>query len=148
MTYKQVGNTPGPCPASCRSTLSLEQKTTSMFSSNFSSKLRLDQTKMGRYALDGSNSETCGKAIKKRSREAQDYKPKITNSSEPEVALDRIWCPISGCENFGGRGYKRSYIVKHLNSHNDVLMASEEKKTKLAKVLGEFNGPVKIVVGL
>ena len=75
----------------------------------------LNQTKTLRFVINACNSELCGVPMKKRRKEVQpNTYQKALQFPKPEVVLDRISCPVSGCGNFGGRGYKRSYIVKHL----------------------------------
>ena len=60
----------------------------------------------------------------------------------PNVSLGKIWCPVKGCKNFGGKGYMRSYIFKHLKSHVVELSASEAERVKLNKHLRTFSNHV------
>ena len=55
----------------------------------------------------------------------QDHKTDVPHQG---CALGRIWCPVSGCENYRGRGYKYSYFKKHICAHNAILVQSAEER--------------------
>ena len=43
-------------------------------------------------------------------------------------------CPITGCDNWGGKGYMDSTIIKHLNSHSNVIRDSATEKARALEV--------------
>ena len=136
--FEQVGETPGPCPS--RRCQKQSPKANSL--NILSPAQEVSQTKMEKFVSDACHAVSCVQPMKKRRREAHSSKQSISHSSKLKVSLDRISCPLSECGNFGGRGYKRSYIVKHLNSHADVLKTKPEERQKLEKVLSEFSGHI------
>ena len=79
---------------------------------------------------------------KKRSRDViqgEQYEHPVPN---PKVTLSRISCPVKGCRNCGGKGYKRSYIFQHLKSHVAELLASQPEREELNKVLSTFSNHI------
>lgn len=47
-------------------------------------------------------------------------------------------CPISGCHNFGGRGYARSTFVNHLNTHCRIFLTNESERTWALQATSSF----------
>ena len=57
------------------------------------------------------------------------------------IALDvRHDCPIPGCYNYGGRGYKDSTIIGHLQTHSAVIRHNPQLKAEALRVAGRI-GP-------
>ena len=52
--------------------------------------------------------------------------------------LRRHMCPVSGCRNFGGRGYARSTFVNHLNTHSRILLTNEIERTRALQAATSF----------
>ena len=137
--FEQVGHTPGPCPIS----RDPNQYPGRRSSNKASSVPQPNQMWKTSFVSNPSEIEYDSQPMKKQRREVQtSIRQIISESSKSKIVLDRIWCPVSGCGNFGGRGYKRSYIVKHLNSHTEILKARAEEREKVAKVLREFSGHI------
>ena len=59
------------------------------------------------------------------------------------LALTRRFnCPVTGCGNFGGRGFMRSTIVKHLNNHRDAIRSNPAERAKvraIAETVGDLH---------
>ena len=51
-------------------------------------------------------------------------------------------CPVTGCKNNGGLGYKDSYFSKHISAHNAILVQSAEEREKVTHALGEYGNNV------
>ena len=111
-----VGTTPGPC------TPKLKRKMKSS---------KLDWRSSDYIPSDNQSKSKMNSGATVINSKASVGRNRYSYSPTPEVILDRIPCPITGCGNFGGRGYKRSYIVKHLNSHTAVIKASAGEREKL-----------------
>ena len=48
-------------------------------------------------------------------------------------------CPITGCKNFGGRGYARSTFVNHINnSHSHTILADDTEREKALEATEDF----------
>ena len=54
------------------------------------------------------------------------------------VNTRRYMCPITGCKNFGGRGYPRSTFIDHLNRHRHIFLANESEKPKALQAASIF----------
>ena len=70
---------------------------------------------------------------------------RMTSPSKPirrNYNNDRIDCPVTGCRNCGGKGYKRSYIIRHMRDHVTELKRSSEERDKVSKKLREFSNHV------
>ena len=52
----------------------------------------------------------------------------------------RYMCPITGCKNFGGRGYARSTFIDHLNTHCLMLLANENERARALDAAATFGG--------
>ena len=50
----------------------------------------------------------------------------------------RYNCPITGCKNFGERGYARSTFIAHLNTHCRTLLTDESEKSKALQAVKGF----------
>ena len=55
---------------------------------------------------------------------------------------ERFMCPITGCKNFGGRGYARSTFIRHINNaHQHIMLSDETERTKALNAtitMGEY----------
>ena len=47
--------------------------------------------------------------------------------------------PITGCKNFGGRGYARSTFIAHLNSHRHNFLVDVSEKIKALQAASTFS---------
>ena len=55
--------------------------------------------------------------------------------------MAHIWrhmCPVSGCKNFGGRGYARSTFIDHLNTHRRKFLTNEIEKVRAEQASSTF----------
>ena len=60
----------------------------------------------------------------------------------PKVSLGMISCPVKGCQNFGGKRYKRSYIFQYLKSHVAQLLTNPKERKELNKNHRTFSNHV------
>ena len=50
----------------------------------------------------------------------------------------RHMCPVSGCKNFGGRGYARSTFIDHLNTHCQKFLTNEIERMRAVQATSTF----------
>ena len=59
--------------------------------------------------------------------------------SEPELELGRRWCPISGCTNYNGKGFKN--LQRHMQDQHSQLLASScgKERERIVNLLATMN---------
>ena len=68
-------------------------------------------------------------------RESHQRKTPIVNCM---AHMWRHMCPVSGCLNFGGRGYARSTFINHLNTHCRIFLTNEIERTRALQATTSF----------
>ena len=70
----------------------------------------------------------------------------MNNSDKTTIDPRNVFCPVSGCRNYGGKGFRRGGISKHIESqHANSLKKTSADFTSVSEMLKSFDKKICVI---